>query len=148
MGHKRLEQLKKKFVKDNQKLLLLDGALKKLVDLEVATVYGDKYVYSQLFAGTVHNIVSSPPGKLTQIKLANEAGHKLIPQILTMTTTKTTRHDIENMLVAYVCLKTHIDEHKLAVDKKLLPDLTYAVWYLNDHEPTLKEVEEWTLQKK
>jgi len=146
MGHKRLEQIKKKFKSDNQKqLLLLDGALKKLVDYNIAIIQNDKYTYSPLFEQTAHNIITSPPGKLKQTKLANEAGRKLIPEILTMATSKTTRHDIENMLTAYVCLKTHIDEQHLTIDKKILPDLTYAVWYLNDHNPTLEEVEEWNL---
>jgi hypothetical protein len=137
-----LKKLKQKSKQEKQ-FLLLDGALKKLVDLDIAIINNDKYIYSHAFEQTAINIISSPPGKLAQIKLANEVGRKLIPQIISMATTKTTRHDIENMLTAYVCLKNHIEEHNLTVDKTLFPDLTYAVWYLNDHNPTTQEVESW-----
>lgn len=146
MGNKRLEQVRKKFKHDNQKqLLLLDEALKKLIDLGIATTRDDKYTYSPAFEQTAQNIISSPPGRLRQIKLANEAGRKLIPQIIALATSKPSRRDIENIITAYVCLKVHIEQQKLEVDKKIIPDLTYAVWYLNDNNPTVQEVESWNL---
>jgi hypothetical protein len=131
--------------KEQKKLLLLNEALNKLVEYNIASTVDNKYQYSEKFKQTIQQIISSPPSKLEQIKLGRQASHKLIPQILGMATSKTSRRDIENIVVAYVCLKTHIEEENFIVDKKLLPDLTYAVWYLNDHNPTTQEVEEWNL---
>ncbi len=125
--------------------MLLDSAIKKLVELGVATTTNNKYQYSKQFEEQVTKMMSCSFGKLKQLKLANEAGRKLIPEILAVATHKPTRHDIENMIVAYVCLKFYTEEQKLQYDKKYLPDLAYAVWYLNDNNPTLVEVEEWKI---
>ena len=135
------QKLKKQ--KEQKQLLLLDGALKKLVDFGIAIIQDDKYTYSPNFKHTAQDIISSPPGKINQMSMGKEA-RKLIPQILVEATTKTTRRDIENMITAYVCLKTHIKEYNLEVDKKIIPDLAYAVWYLNDNNPTIDEVESWS----
>ena len=144
---KKLKRSKPK-VKEQKQLLLLDGALKKLSDLGIAVIDNDKYIYSPLFTITTKSIITSSIGKVQQLKLANEAGRKLIPEILAIALNKPSRREIENMIVAYVCLKIYIDKQQLQVDKKIIPDLAYAVWYLNDHEPTVQEVEEWNLQKK
>lgn len=33
----------------------------------------------------------------------------------------------------------------MKVDKGVVPDLAYAIWYLNDNKPSVEEVEEWGL---
>ena len=129
--------------KEQKQLLLLDGALKKLVDYKISVIDDNKYKYSPQFERTAQNIISSPPSKINQMSLGREA-RRLIPQILVEASYKTTRRDIENMITAYVCLKTHIQEQHLEVDKKIIPDLAYAVWYLNDNNPTIDEVESWS----
>ena len=129
--------------KEQKQLLLLDGALKKLVDFGIAIIQDDKYTYSPTFEHTAQDIISSPPGKINQMSMGKEA-RKLIPQILVEATFRTTKRDIENMITAYVCLRTHIQEQHLEVDKKIIPDLAYAVWYLNDNNPTIDEVESWS----
>jgi hypothetical protein len=134
-----------KVEKKQKRILLLDGALKKLIELKIAIVDDGKIKYSHDFENTALAIKESPPSKLHQAKLANEAGRKLIPQILALAVTKPSRRDIENMIVAYVCFKTHIEQQPIEVDKKLVPDLAYAVWYLNDNEPTMEEIETWIL---
>lgn len=130
-------------MKKPKQLILLDESLKKLIELGIATIDNGKYQYSPQFEQTIKELTASPPGKLKQLKLAHEAGRKLIPELLTIATGKPTKRDIENMITAYVCLKIHIEKQNLQVNKKILPDLAYAVWYLNDHEPTIEEVEEW-----
>ena len=138
---------KAQFLKKPDKSLAgkIDRAIKKLVDLGIAIINNDIYIYSPLFEHTAQSIISSPLNKIQQIKLGNEAGRKLLPQILAMTISKPSRRDIENMLTAYVCLIVHIKQQNLEIDNKIIPDLAYAIWYLNDHKPTIKEVEEWNL---
>lgn len=126
-----------------KQLILLDDALKKLVELGIVTITNNKYQYSKSFEQTASDIINSPPNKLKQIKLGQEAGRKLLPDLLTLATHKPTRRDIENLMIAYVCLKTHVEKQNLNVDKKLIPDLAYAIWYLNDNNPIAEEVEEW-----
>lgn len=144
-----MKLFKKKELKTKQ-LMLLDDALKKLVEFGIATIVDNKYQYSKSFEQTASDIINSPPSKLKQIKLGQEAGRKLLPDLLTLATHKPSRRDIENLMIAYVCLKTHVEKQNLNVDKKLISDLAYAIWYLNDNNPTIKEVEEWnpTLQTK
>lgn len=139
------QKAKEKVKKMKKRFMLLDDALKKLVELKVAIVDNDKYKYSSRFERTAQEIIANPPSKLSQIKVAQEAGRKLIPQILALAVSKPSRRDIENMIVGYVCLKAYIKSYGIEIDKKLMPDLAYAVWYLNDHEPTVEEVEEWKL---
>ena len=128
-----------------QQILLLNEALKKLVEFGIATTESGKYQYSKSFEQTVKDIISSPPGRLGQLKYGQEAGRKLTAQLFALAVTKPSRKDIENLLVAYVCLKIYIDKHKLKIGKSIIPDLAYAVWFLNDNEPTIEEIEEWTL---
>jgi hypothetical protein len=123
--------------------MLLDEALKKLVELNIAVIDENKYKYSVSFENIAKEIIANPPGKLRQIRMANEAGRKLIPHIIALATSKPSVRDIQNIVTGYVCLKIHINIHNIDVDSKLVPDLAYAVWYLNDHEPTTEEVEEW-----
>lgn len=141
-----LKKLKQKTHKEKEQksLMLLNEALKKLIEYQIAVVDENKIRYSSAFEKTVQDIISSPPGRIQQIRLGNEAGRKLIPQILASAISHPSRRDIENMLTAYVCLKTHINQNNLQIDKKLLPDLAYAVWYLNDNNPTMEEIEKWT----
>ena len=136
--------LRKKNVKTEQ-ILLLNEALKKLVELDIVTTKTGKYQYSKSFEQTAQHIISHPPGKLRQLKYGQEVGRKLITQFLALAITKPSRRDINNMITAYICLDIHIKKEKIEVDKSIIPDLAYAVWYLNDHEPTIKEIEEWTL---
>lgn len=140
---KKKEQIEKK----QKRMIMLDDALKKLVELNIACWVDGKLKYSADFTATVESIKDSPPSKMTQLRLGNQAGRKLIPQILSMALTKPSRVDIENMIAGFVCLSIHLKEKGLDVEKKLLPDLAYGVWYLNDHEPTLEEINEWTLHK-
>lgn len=125
--------------------MLLDDALEKLVELNIAIIDDNKYKHSSLFVQTVNEIIQNPPSRFRQIRYGQEAGRKLIAQILALATTKPSRRDLKNILTGYVCLKIHIDKQNLQIDKKLLPDLAYAIWYLNDHEPTIEEVESWKL---
>jgi len=135
---------RKKKVKTEQ-ILLLNEALKKLVELDIATTKSGKYQYSKSFEQTAKHIISHPPSKLKQLKYGQEAGRKLVAQLLVIATTKPSRRDINNMLTAYVCLDIHIKKEKIEVDKKIIPDLAYAIWYLNDNEPTVEEVKLWSL---
>jgi len=132
-----------KKVKEQKQVMLLDTALKKLIELQIAIIDENKYKYSPCFEQTAKEIIESPPGKIKQAKFAKEVGHKLIPQLIAIASHKPTRRDIENMITGYICLKIHIEEHSLEVDKKIIPDLAYAIWYLNDNNPTIEEVEEW-----
>lgn len=128
-----------------KRLVLLDDALKKLVDLNIAMIDKGRYKHSHLFEQTVLDIRENPPSRFRQMKYGQEAGRKLIPQILAMALSKPSRRDIDNMITGYVCLKIHMDKQNLQINNKIIPDLAYAIWYLNDHEPTLEEVEEWKL---
>lgn len=140
---KQVEHAKEK----EQRYLQLNEALNELVALGIAVTEGGMYVYSPSFTTTVANIISLPPGKIKMLQLGNEAGRKLIPQVLALALEKPSKREIENLVVAYVCLKRHIDIQRLVVNPKLVPDLTYAIWYLNGHKPTLEEVYGWTAQK-
>lgn len=133
--------------KNKQKqILLLGDALKKLLELKIAVLVDSKLRYSKDFEDTALALKDAPPNRLTQAKLAGEVGRKLIPQLLAMAVSKPSRRDVENMIVSYVVLKRHIEAAGLTVDKAILADLAYAVWYLNDNEPSLEEINEWTLQ--
>lgn len=145
LQRRKKDKKKAKKAKVEKKLVLLDDALKKLVEFNIAIVDENKYKYSPSFECTVKDIISNPPGKFSQIKMANEAGRKLITQTIALATTKPSKRDIENMITGYVCLKIYVKNNNIDVDKKLLPDLAYAVWYLNDNEPTMEEVESWKL---
>jgi len=133
---------KQKKKNGKEQILLLNEALKKLVELGISTIKNEKYQYSNSFEQTVQHIISHPPGKLRQLKYGQEAGRKLTAQLLVLAVTKPSRRDLENMMVAYVCLDIHIKKERIEVDKKIIPDLVYAIWYLNDNEPTIKEMEE------
>jgi hypothetical protein len=129
-----------------KRVMLLRDALHELVALNIATIKDDKFVYSSDFEDTCQKIVSSPLSKLKQLSIGRRAGEALLPQILAQAASHPNRRDIDNLITAYVCLHVHIEDFSIHVDKKLMPDLAYAVWYLNDNEPTQKEVEEWALQ--
>lgn len=46
------------------------------------------------------------------------------------------------MIIAYICLTTHVERLKLKIPKKLVPDIVYGVFYLNDNEPEVVEEDE------
>lgn len=132
-----------KLEKKTKQLMLLDEALKKIVSLGIAVLDDGVYRYSTVFEGVVQReIVDNPPSRLTQLKMGGEA-RKLVPQMLAMAVTRPSRRDIENLITAYFCLRSYVNSQALNVEKKFLPDLAYAVWYLNDHNPTVEEVNEW-----
>ena len=128
-----------------EQILLLNEALEKLVELGISTIKNGKYQYSKSFEQTAQHIISNPPGKLKQLKYGQEVGRKLITQFLALAITKPSRRDINNMITAYICLDIHIKKEKIEVDKSIIPDLAYAIWFLNDNEPTIEEVELWKL---
>ena len=128
-----------------EQTLILNEALEKLTELNIAIITAEgKYKYSRSFEGTVKHIKLHPPGRLKQMKYGSEA-RKLIPQLLASVVTKPSRRDLENIITAYVCLKVHIKRNKLKVDKSIIQDLAYALWFLNDNKPTVEEVKEWKL---
>lgn len=127
----------------SKQTIQLDEALDLLVKYGIATINQNTYFYSKNFEDFCSELVKSKVSRLTQMKLGKRAGKELIPQLLTMATAKPSRRDVENLITAYVCLLMYADKHKLKIEKKYVPDLTYAVWYLNDHNPTVEEVKEW-----
>lgn len=125
-------------------VMRLSDALHMLVELNIATIRDNAYVYSSGFEQTCNDLAASPMSKLKQMSLGRKAAKAMLTQILAQAANKLSRRDIENLITAFVCVYVHIEDCRIDADKKLLPDIAYATWYLNDNKPTLEEVNEWT----
>ncbi|MBW2671974.1 MAG: hypothetical protein JRD89_00995 [Deltaproteobacteria bacterium] len=112
-----------------------EEVFKRLVELEVATIRKNKYTYSPAFEVSVHALQERRPGRFKQLSLGRKVATAVAPLLITHVSTFKNRRNAENLMVAHVCLLTHIERLNLKVDKSELRDLTYAAWYLNDHEP-------------
>jgi len=115
-----------------------NSTLKQLIDLKIATIKEGKYVYAPEFKATVEEMKLHPPGRLKQMSLARKCQGEVLPNLLTSPRTFKNKRAIENLIVAYVCFKLHLERLGIP-EPKDIPNLTYGVWYLNDHEPPVEE---------
>jgi len=67
---------------------------------------------------------------------------KINPRRLYSSLPEDVRRDLENLNVAYYCLERHLKRLGLKADKKRMPWLAYALWYLNDHEVEVLDEDE------
>lgn len=132
----RLRKQKKK--KETKITSLLDG-FKRLVELRVAVVKDNKYVYSPEFEISVKQVIESPPRRLKQLSVGRKVGRKLAPYLLPTATSYTSKRDIENMIIAFLCLERHSKRLRLSLSESTLLELTHSTWYLNDNEPLAEE---------
>ena len=144
MGRKSREKMtgqteKERVVKSSVPIPPSDATLKLLTDLKVVTVEGGKYVYAPEFKATVEEMKLHPPGRLKQMSLAKKCQGEVLPNLLTSPRTFKNKRAIENLIVAYVCFKLHLERLGIP-EPKDMSNLTYGVWYLNDHEPPVEEV--------
>jgi len=132
---------RKKHKQKDVKVLSLGEGFAKLIELKVATVKNNKYVYSSEFEETVRQLRERPPGKFEQLSLGRKIAKKMTSYLVATATVYRSKRDIENMVTAYVCLMRHLNRLGLSISESLFPSLTYATWYLNDHEPDIEEVD-------
>ena len=105
-----------------------------LVSFDVASVQDGKYVYSPEFNRTVQDIVQRPPSRFEQLRIAKRC-KQVLADLLSATPwpfSKSPRN-AENLITSYFVLHRHLKRTKR--DVKITPELVYATWYLNDHQP-------------
>lgn len=142
MGRGRFARLRRRKNKLKQKVefaTLLDG-FKKLVELRVAVIKDGKYVYSPEFEKSVERVKEKPPNKLRQISIGRKVARKLSVRLVDVATSFTSKRDIENMVIAFICLERHAKRLRLSLPESTLLALTHPTWYLNDHEPLAEEM--------
>lgn len=137
--------LKKNKKVETEQTLLLNTALTKLVEKDIVTIVDGKYTYSKSFVKTVNDIANKPLSFRKQASYGRKAGHKLTAQLIALTGQKPSVTDIKNLITAFTVLSEHIKRNNINVNKNHIPDLSYAIWYLNDHEATVEEMKEWNL---
>jgi len=125
--------------KEKEREISLGEGLKKLIELKVSSIEDGIYVYSPEFKESVRQLRERPPSKLRQLSLGRKIAKKLSSQLVATAAVYRSKRDIENMIAAYVCLSYHLDRLGLSIPESSLPGLTYATWYLNDHEPEVEE---------
>jgi len=108
-----------------------EETFRKLLELDVVAIRDGKYVYSPVFEDNVEKMKRKGVNRLKQLSMARKA-RRMSSTILAYPSFRNKRN-IENLVVAYVCLDYHMN-----MIKKKLPrhhdNLVYAVWYLNDNE--------------
>ena len=108
----------------------------KLLQLDVVAIRDGKYVYSSVFESNVEKMKRKGVSRLKQLSMGRKA-RRMSSTILAYPSFRNKRN-IENLVVAYVCLDYHMN-----IIKKKLPrhhdQLVYAVWYLNDNEPEVEK---------
>ena len=144
MGRKTREKMtgqteKERVVESSVPIPPSDATLKLLTDLKVVTVEGGKYVYAPEFKATVEGMKINPPRRLKQMYLAKKCQGEVLPNLLTSPRAFKNKRAIENLIVAYVCFKVHLERLGIP-EPKDMPNLTYGVWYLNDHELLVGDV--------
>lgn len=120
----------------------VEEEFRKLIELKIATIKDDKYVYASEFEESVDHIKRNPPGKFHQLRLARKVHRDIISALIQSALLVRKKRDIENMIISYVCLLTHTKRLKIEIPKDDLPDVVYATYYLNDNEPEVWSEEE------
>lgn len=141
MGKGRFSRLRRRRKKKEAKEefpTILDG-IKKLVELRVAVVKDGKYVYSPSFEATVKRVIDKPPNKIRQLSIGRRVSRKIIPHVIGAAASFTSRRDIENMVIAFICLERHVKRLRISLSESTMLALTHPTWYLNDHEPLAEE---------
>ena len=123
-----------------EEALPLEKALPMLIDLKAVTIKNHHYTYSPEFVESVEEVRSNPPGMLEQMRYGSKVAKDIIPLLITTAKSYQSRKDVENFLTAYICLDKHLKRLNLTVDKKYFTSLAFAIWYLNDHKPTVEEI--------
>ena len=140
MKHK-LKWRRKKKKNKKAEVLSLGSSLEKLFEIGAVTVNsGGHYVFTPDFIGHVEQIKQSPPGRIRQIKVAKDVGTRLVPQLLAVASTMKSRTDVENLIVAYYCIKTFTEKVPAKIDNKHLPSLAYGIWYVDKFKPKTCEI--------
>ena len=86
-----------------------NSTLKQLIDLKIATIKEGKYVYAPEFETTAEEMKLHPPGRLKQMSLARKCQSEVLPNLLTSPKAFKNKRAIENLIVAYVCFKVHLE---------------------------------------
>ena len=119
-----------------------EDTFKYLLDYKIATIRDNKYIYSTEFEKSVEEIGKHPPSRLTQARLAHEVESKLTHVLISRAIQMKSRRDIEDMIIAYCCIKSHLGRLKMNMpDEYTLPFVVYGTFYLNNHEPVVGEQE-------
>lgn len=118
-----------------------DVILQKLIYYKIATIVDNKYTYSLEFAESVEYLKKNPPGRFRQARLAKEVDSKIVPALVTYASYIKSKRKMENIIIAYVCLRTHLTRLNIGVSNEELPDIVYGAFYLNDNEPEVWEKE-------
>ena len=106
-----------------------------LVKYQIAEVKDGKYVYSRLFEGSVSAMKQKPPGRIEQIRMGRKARKHILPTMIQHAKAYRSKTDIENMIIAYVCVIYHSKRHNIGIPNDNLPAVIWGTWWLNDHEP-------------
>lgn len=119
-----------------------EGVLQKLIDYKVATIKGNKYVYSPEFEETVAEMHRNPPSKMQQLQYGRQAKKVTDTMVLYIKSFSRSRRNIENLIFAYTILQIHFKRLNMEwFGKDDEPFIIYATWYLNDNEPEVLEDE-------
>ncbi len=117
-----------------------DSAYKRLVELKIATVKDGKYVYSREFIESVGIFNKNPPGRRQSLKLARQIKKAIVPLLLQQAKIYKSRKEIELTAIAYMQLKAHCKRLNLFLPDEII-SLVWAIYWLNDHEPSVDEEE-------
>lgn len=127
----------------NEQKLTVEENFQKLIELGIAEIYGNKYRYSSKFSDFAKQVIEHPPSMFKQLKLGRQADSKIIPQLLAIAQSTPTKRNIDNMITAFSLLQLYLENYKIKIDKKFVSDLAFAIYVLNDNEPSLEEIKNW-----
>lgn len=109
----------------------------KLQELNVAKVKDGKWVFSEGFVESVHEMNSKRHSRLTHTRLAYGFTSKMASTIVAYPSFRN-KENLNALCGSYIFLTNYLKKNKVKTPKKL-DDLVYTVWYIDEHEPEVEE---------
>ena len=107
-------------------------SIKQLIQFKVITPNLGFYDYAPEFVETVTKLKGTRLGRIKTTQYARKAASDLATTMLAYKSFRN-RKEIDNLVTAHVCLNYHLERLSIKNPGKL-DDLSYAVWYFNDHK--------------
>ena len=112
--------------------------LQKMISLGIVRIVDSNYTHSLEFERAVLSLREHPPGKWQQLKMAHRLNNEIIPFLLNYGIVLMKKGEnmnnakvMGNIATAFFGLETYFKNTKVTYDPNDMPNLIYAVYYLN-----------------
>jgi len=109
----------------------------KLIEYKVAYVKNGFYTVSPELLASIEHMRQARPGRVWQMKQLKKVQNDILPVFLAFGVNIMRlrgKAGYENIVEASVCFEWHRKRLDLQVDDKDLPNILYAMYYLNNHD--------------